>query len=147
MLKRVWKKLVSPLIWIWDRPWPYWWYNTRTFPRDCVRGIKNLIVWFPIIWADRDWDWQFISDMLQFKLKRMSKAFREGGFAVDSDDNAEEMMEVWYHLRALEDDIPPRRLDGRPLTQEDYANWNKKLRDHQTKAFYIMGTRMRYWWD
>lgn len=143
----MWKKLVFPLTWWKKESLAYRWYCIRTFPRDCVHGIKNLIAWFPIIWADRDWDWEYISYLLQFKLKKMSRAFRKGGMDVRSEENAEEMMEVWYHLRALEDEVPPARLDGRPLTQEDHAKWDKRLRNHQTRAFYIMGTKLRRWWD
>ena len=38
-------------------------------------GISNLIVWFPIIWKDRDWDHTFMLDILSFKLHRMNKYF------------------------------------------------------------------------
>lgn len=146
-MKRMLKKLASPLTWIKNRPWPMWLYNMRSFPRDVKLGIRNLIIWLPIIWRDRDWDWQFLSEIMQFKLRNMSRFFRALGCTEDSEDRAEEMMEVWGHLRALEDDLPPAKLNGLPNTQEDYVAWEKKLKDHQTKAFYIMGTRMRYWWD
>ena len=34
-------------------------------------GIKNLIIWFPIIWNDRDWDHWFIFALLLRKFKNM----------------------------------------------------------------------------
>jgi len=42
-----------------------------------IRGIKNLIKWFPIIWKDRDWDQAYIEYMLQFKLEQMYKRFKD----------------------------------------------------------------------
>jgi len=46
--------------------------------RDFNNGLKNLIVWFPLIWKDRDWDHGFLFEMLQFKLTRMEKCLRNG---------------------------------------------------------------------
>ena len=31
-------------------------------------GIKNLITWFPIIWADRQWDYRFFYEILYKKV-------------------------------------------------------------------------------
>lgn len=35
-------------------------------------GILNLIKWFPIIWNDRDWDYNYLLILLKFKLENMS---------------------------------------------------------------------------
>ena len=55
--------------------WIYlWWkFEGRHIPRDIKIGIKNLITWFPIIWKDRSWDYHYIYDILEEKLKRTSK--------------------------------------------------------------------------
>jgi hypothetical protein len=51
-----------------------WWkFDGKYYHKYLIQGIKNLIKWFPIIWKDRDWDSQFIFDILQFKLKNQSK--------------------------------------------------------------------------
>ena len=34
-----------------------------------VKGIKNLIKWFKVIWTDRDYDWAYILIILKHKLK------------------------------------------------------------------------------
>lgn len=146
LIRKIAEKLVSPFVWIWDRPWPRWWYNTRTFPRECVRGVRSLIAWFPIIWRDRDWDWEFLNNILIFKLSRMEKQLRDG-WAEDGHLYADEIAEVIDNLRQLPDDLPPERKDGRPRTKNEYIIWEKKLRAHQSRAFYIMGTKMRHWWD
>ena len=41
-------------------------------------GIKNLIRWFPIIWRDRDWDWDYLVIMLQHKLIGIEKQLELG---------------------------------------------------------------------
>ena len=37
------------------------------------RGLKNLFVWFPIIWKDRQWDYIFLLRIILFKLRLMYK--------------------------------------------------------------------------
>ena len=34
------------------------------------QGIKNLINYFSIIWKDRDWDYRYTLNILEYKLKR-----------------------------------------------------------------------------
>jgi len=61
------------------------------FFRTIKYGIENLIVWFPIIWQERNWDQWFLYKILQFKLKRMAKLQRDYGHATCSDDLADQM--------------------------------------------------------
>jgi hypothetical protein len=37
-------------------------------------SIKQLIAWFPIIWETRDWDRDYLLEMMEFKMKRMYDA-------------------------------------------------------------------------
>jgi hypothetical protein len=34
-------------------------------------GIRNLRCWFPIIWADRDYDWTFLIAIMKRKIQNM----------------------------------------------------------------------------
>lgn len=36
-------------------------------------GLRNLRRWFPIVWADRDYDWMFLIVILKFKIKNMQR--------------------------------------------------------------------------
>jgi len=38
-------------------------------------GIENLIVWFPIIWKDRDFDYNYLLYIIIFKTKNMVSFF------------------------------------------------------------------------
>lgn len=33
-----------------------------------IYGVKNLVLWLPIIWQDRNWDFYFIYVMMRYKL-------------------------------------------------------------------------------
>ena len=37
------------------------------------QNIHNLIKWFPLVWRDRDWDFSFTYDAIQFKLEQQAK--------------------------------------------------------------------------
>ena len=51
-----------------------WWkFDGRYYHKDFIKGVKNLIRWFPVIWKDRDWDYRYIWDLNIQKLKFQSK--------------------------------------------------------------------------
>lgn len=47
-------------------------------------GVRNLIIWFPIIWKDRNWDHSFILIILQHKLKFQSDYIEKRGVHLDA---------------------------------------------------------------
>ena len=46
------------------------------------QGTRNLIRWFPVIWADRDWDHWFIYEVLRKKLKQIEDFQEDHGICV-----------------------------------------------------------------
>ena len=44
-------------------------------PRYIKKSIKNLIVWFPVIWKDRQWDQSYLYLIMIKKLELMEKFF------------------------------------------------------------------------
>lgn len=51
-----------------------WWkFDGRYYHKDFIKGVKNLIRWFPVIWKDRDWDYRYIWDLNIQKLKFQSE--------------------------------------------------------------------------
>lgn len=50
-----------------------WWeFEGRYYHKNFIQGVKNLWKWFPTIWRDRDWDHNFIYELLKVKLKHQS---------------------------------------------------------------------------
>ena len=39
-------------------------------------GISNLVNYFPLIWKDRNYDYVYMYDMLEFKISRMRDRFK-----------------------------------------------------------------------
>ena len=51
-----------------------WWnHDGRYYHKYFKQGIKNLIYWLPIIWKDRNWDQDYIYEVLKHKLKAQAK--------------------------------------------------------------------------
>jgi len=53
----------------------YAWYDFKN-------GIKNLIMWFPIVWRDRNWDHTYIYRILRHKLYLTEMLIRNHGIHV-----------------------------------------------------------------
>ena len=69
-----------------------WWkYDGRYLHKDFVNGMKNLWKWFPTIWKDRDWDHDFIYNILAKKLEFQAKYIEERSFHTQAQHDAERM--------------------------------------------------------
>lgn len=44
-------------------------------PRQILHGLRNLKKWLPIIWYDRNWDYEFLLEILGTKLHNMAEFF------------------------------------------------------------------------
>ena len=68
-------------------------------------SIESLIIWFPVIWKDRQFDQHFLLKMLTFKLRRMEKHFRSDDcWAMEGVKYADQMREVRFLLERLNDE-------------------------------------------
>jgi hypothetical protein len=70
-----------------------WWHSTgiRQVIRNTIKGIENVIYWFPVIWKDRDWDHYYIYEILKTKLEKQATNIYNSGNHVDSKYDAERM--------------------------------------------------------
>lgn len=63
--------------------------------RSFKTGVHNLIKWFPTIYKDREWDYEFIYIILHKKLDNMEKFFNsDESWTSDSEKVAEQIKEV-----------------------------------------------------
>lgn len=71
--------------------------------RNIQYGIKNLILWAPVIWSDRNWDDLFIYRIFRKKLLLQAKHFKKYGHHVSRERDAKNMMICVYCLDRLID--------------------------------------------
>ena len=72
---------------------------------DIPRGIKNLVIWFPTVWRDRQWDHQFIYIMLRQKLHFTEQFIRHHGVHVNNVEDADEIKTCVDILDRLINDV------------------------------------------
>lgn len=78
----------------WDRIYLFWKYDLKYYPHRFVTGIKNLVRWFPVIWNDRDFDSQYLLELMKFKIEKMSKLQGSTNSHVSTQRNVEIMNTV-----------------------------------------------------
>ena len=79
--------------------------------RDIIQGLKNFKDYAKVIWRDRDWDEGFIFRLLEVKLIRMERHFRDHGVTMCSERCADEIK----HARLVLQRIIRRDYDGNAL--------------------------------
>ena len=77
--------------------------------------IRNLIYWLPVLWDDRDWDYNYLLRILIHKLNGMSTNIREHGTHVDAEEIADEIADIAYSIGLVERDV---LVDGAVRTHE-----------------------------
>lgn len=78
----------------WEKLIIMWKYKIKYYPHRFVRGIKNLVRWFPVIWNDRDYDAHYLMVLMKFKIQNMSKAQESVNSHVSTKRNVEIMNTV-----------------------------------------------------
>jgi hypothetical protein len=83
-----------------------WWrWEARYLHKDFIYGLKNLYKWFPTIWRDRDWDHDFIYNLLAKKLEFQAKFIGDRGFHTRAKRDAECMQLVVKLIKLVQDDF------------------------------------------
>lgn len=63
-------KLYKPLSIPEDSAWERktWRSYTPSWLLNFIDGIKNIFKWIPVLYKDKDWDWRYIYEIMEFKL-------------------------------------------------------------------------------
>ena len=62
-------------------------YGLRKFGRFIIREIK----WIPILWKQEDWDYEYIYELMEVKMKELRECLRQDDMHVDSDKYARQI--------------------------------------------------------
>ena len=62
-------------------------YNLRKFGRFILRLFK----WIPILWRQEDWDFEYIYDLLEIKMKDLRECLKKDSLHVNSDRHVREI--------------------------------------------------------
>lgn len=123
-------------------------------------GIRNLIIWFPIIWNDRYYDSWFMLNILAFKIKTMSDGIENAGIHVGYEEDVKNMRRVVQLLENLRDE----KYNIQSYSSSNHESWREKPDTFEDcmnkfnqaqKNFYIMCNECfdiikreyKKWWD
>jgi len=70
--------------------------------RKIGRFIKRIIIWIPILWKQENWDYEYLYDLIEFKLKELRQCLKEDNLHKDSPKCARQIsicLEYLYRYR------------------------------------------------
>ena len=104
---------------------------------DIPNGIGNLVRWFPIVWRDRDWDWDYLAEIMEFKFRRMS-----GDLKRNARGNSARQCLICAELlkRLREDDF------GEP-DSITYRLHELRMKGWEEMLGRMIGKHLMSWWD
>lgn len=111
-----------------------------TFFRSIHIGIKNIFKYLPIIWNDRDWDYEYCVKLLRFKLKNMSKYLKEEDILFEVDriceeiDTTVEYIDNWLNAYDIYENDNQELLQQLRDEHNSYEH-NKLEKEYCTKCY------------
>lgn len=131
---------------------PYRWLLRTIIPNltsagyDIFYGVINIIRWIPVIWSDRDYDWAFLAQIMEYKLRRMSKLF-ENGHHVLSHRDSRRMLICAELLKRLHTESYACYRNGLPINKANVQRDELVGMYYQEYLGKIIGKYLRGWWD
>lgn len=113
--------------------------------RNIYKGFRNLWVWLPVVWRDRDWGWQFLAEIMTLKLLLMSAYFEKYGYVLHSERYAKQTAICAFLLKRLADDDYWQMKKFGSVISWKQQNAIKKA-DIEL-CFKIMSKHLQEWWD
>jgi len=133
--------------WYWKLyRWFLW--DVKHIHKTIWKGIKNLWVWFPVIWEDRDWDYYYILQVLKFKLEKQAKHLIEYGRHENAGRDVELMMTCVRLINKIQnEDYYEEYYDSKPMTNEMMLECQAQHNKAKRLLFHILNERIDSWWD
>jgi hypothetical protein len=103
-----------------------WWrFEGRYYPKNFIKGVKNLWRWFPTVWKDRDWDQHYIYEMLAKKIEFQAKYIEDRDFHTEAKRDAERMRLVAKLIKLQQDEF----YDSEQMDYHESKFWFEDIED------------------
>ena len=113
--------------------------GTQPF-RSLWYGLQNFWAYRSLIYRDRDWDWAYLYQMIEFKILRMSKLQREHGVHTTATQLAEEMEEAASILKRLYE-------DAYPYQDSHFKDYLEMQKEDLKRFCQLFEKKSKGWWD
>jgi hypothetical protein len=106
--------------------------------RNIKYGIQNFWKYKTLIWKDRDWDWCYLYQLQEFKLREMANLHRVYGICFSSEILASEMIEAANCLKRMCEDS---------YDEDDFMLNHFQAEEDLKKFCKIFEEKSKGWWD
>ena len=109
-------------------------YGLRKFGR----FIKRLYRWFPVLWRQEDWDYDYLYEVMRIKMEELLKCLKEDNIHIGADRRARQLsicLEYFKRMRNPEDyiDIPSEDVTFEDTTEGFVAMKSTPYFNRQSK--------------
>jgi outer membrane protein assembly factor BamD (BamD/ComL family) len=110
-----------------------------------IQGLKNLWKYKGIVWKDRWWDYEFLINIIIFKLDDMIKNWDDAHY-VGSDFTKKRMIVIRNRIASYEDNMESlyKKFSYGKITKEELEKEIEKLNN---KTWGALGKNIRKFWD
>ncbi len=115
---------------------------------DIWHGIKNIFRWAPVIWFDADFDWEYLAEVMEYKLRRMSKRAGDARIVVGWNSTARQTLICAELLKRLREDDYCERAKACGLPDGAVYRHASSNQKHDLQYLgKILSRHMLSWWD
>lgn len=119
-----------------------------------IKRVRNLIRWAPIIWRDQDWDYYYVYEIIETKIKHQIEHLKYGEEFSEIDDiryqRAQTILKLIdrvqneYYIELLFETTSTGDLVEDRNTIEYYYNQHAKAK---RVLFKMLEHNIEYWWS
>lgn len=113
-------------------------------------GVRNLIVYFPLIWRDRDWDQAYLVRLMEFKFRKMADLQEKYGNGLLHMRYARQLRTAALLCKRMSEDECYHENARKAFVYSSRA-WAKEISavEKQDKEMLgkLIGKYIDHWWD
>ena len=107
----------------------------ETFYYNVTIGVWNIFNWLPVIWGDREWEFNYFFDqILLHKLKRIVRYYHGDPNEPKEVKICINLINRWYELDEMYGEIPTQEI------------WDKQ-KEIRKFLYKILANKAGEWWD
>lgn len=107
------------------------------FWHNLTYGIKNLIYYFPVIWNDRHWDYEFMLDLLERKIKQMRDGIKKDNILAKTDEYVKQMNDALWYITCFKEAWDRFEMMSQNRLKEIQDETDEKVKDKMVRQYYI----------
>lgn len=117
--------------------------------RDTIYGFSNFIRWFPIIWNDRDWDWNYLAQIMEFKFGKMAISIGDNGRHIGCEKTGRQLRICQTLLgRLREDNYWDQAKKVHPFNFRNQSKLAQYQAEQDKKYLALLISKyFDHWWD